>query len=314
MGARRYAPLTWPSLGPNPTACLSTKFRKSPFLWPDDFDSPTGMIRFRILGATHLEDQSGNELRTVLAQPKRLALLAYLAMSRGFQRRDRLLAIFWPELSDARARASLNQAVAFLRKELGGSAASAIVSRGAAELGVDARALWCDAVAFRGHFDAKRYGDALDHYAGDLLPAFHLEEAYGFDEWLENERKCLRANAGRAAREVAEAREREQRFTTAITSARRAVDLARLDERAVRDLLLLLDRLGDRAGAIHAYDEFARRLAEELETEPAAETAALIEHIRKRAASGDLIAAEVHRPLHSPVERVSQAGVTDATN
>lgn len=37
------------------------------------------MVRFRLLGRIDLRDDDGNEGRSVLAQPKRLALLAYLA-------------------------------------------------------------------------------------------------------------------------------------------------------------------------------------------------------------------------------------------
>src|SRR2546425_2465476 len=39
-----------------------------------------------------------------------------------------------------------------------------------------------------------------------------------------------------------------------------------------RRLIMLLDRLGERAGAVEAYEEFTKRLAADLETEPAAET------------------------------------------
>jgi serine/threonine protein kinase len=45
-------------------------------------------------------------------------------------------------------------------------------------------------------------------------------------------------------------------------------------------LIELLDRLGDRAGALRAYEEFARRLAAELDVEPAPDTVALIQRIR----------------------------------
>ena len=45
-------------------------------------------------------------------QPKRLALLAYLAVVgvRGALRRDTLLGLFWPESSEEEARRALRQA------------------------------------------------------------------------------------------------------------------------------------------------------------------------------------------------------------
>jgi DNA-binding SARP family transcriptional activator len=87
------------------------------------------MIRLRILGSTELHDANGREIGSVLAQPKRLALLVYLAASGGFQRRDTLLGLFWPELDASRAREALNQALRFLRKELSGSPESVIAGR-----------------------------------------------------------------------------------------------------------------------------------------------------------------------------------------
>jgi DNA-binding SARP family transcriptional activator len=58
------------------------------------------MIRFHTLGVLDLRGPDGLELRSVLQQPKRLGLLAYLAIAspHRFHRRDSLLALFWPEL------------------------------------------------------------------------------------------------------------------------------------------------------------------------------------------------------------------------
>ncbi|HEU0016229.1 MAG TPA: BTAD domain-containing putative transcriptional regulator, partial [Longimicrobium sp.] len=53
-----------------------------------------------------------------------------------------------------------------------------------------------------------------------------------------------------------------------------------LDERGVRRLLCLLDQAGDRSGALQAYEDFARRLRDELQAEPAAETRALADALR----------------------------------
>src|SRR5438876_8146459 len=90
------------------------------------------MIRLRTLGAVDLKDSEGRELRPLLTQPKRLALLTYLALagSSGFRRRDTVVALFWPELDEEHARGSLRQALRFLRRSLG---EGDIVSRGAEE-------------------------------------------------------------------------------------------------------------------------------------------------------------------------------------
>jgi DNA-binding SARP family transcriptional activator len=82
----------------------------------------------------------------VVAKPKTAALLVYLAVARplGLHRRDTLLAMFWPETDESRARHSLNQAVYQLRRGLG---RETVVSGRDEALGVDRSRVWADAVA-----------------------------------------------------------------------------------------------------------------------------------------------------------------------
>ncbi|MEO7217622.1 MAG: hypothetical protein ABI026_05465, partial [Gemmatimonadaceae bacterium] len=76
------------------------------------------MMWLRTLGALELLDSAGQPLNSVVVQPKRVALLAYLAVAlpRGFHRRDQILLIFWPDLTEDRARNALRQAVHHLRQ------------------------------------------------------------------------------------------------------------------------------------------------------------------------------------------------------
>src|SRR5262245_65766267 len=106
------------------------------------------MIRLRTLGLLELRDEHGAELRSLLAQPKRVALLTYLALeaTNGFCRRDLLLALFWPEFDSNRARNALRQALHFLRRTLG---SDAVVGRGDEEIGLNSGLLWCDVAAFQ---------------------------------------------------------------------------------------------------------------------------------------------------------------------
>jgi DNA-binding SARP family transcriptional activator len=241
------------------------------------------MIRLRILGPLDLRDDNGTEYRNILAQPKRLALLATLVVGpRGFRRRDSLLALLWPEQDQAHARGSLNQALRFLRKELGGSIDAGILSRGADEIGIDTATVWCDAMEFRDHIEANRFEDALALYRGNLLDGFFIDQGETFQEWLEHERNLLKLTAAKAARAVVGIHEQGGDLTPAVAAARRAVDLSDGDERMVRELLLLLDRLGDRAGALQAYQEFARRLETEFGVSPAPETQSIVERIKNR--------------------------------
>jgi DNA-binding SARP family transcriptional activator len=80
------------------------------------------MLRLTTMGSGGLSGTSvGPSPHPILAQPKRLALLTYLAVGRpgSLVFRDTLLSLLWPDHDDAHARRSLRQALYHLRKELG---------------------------------------------------------------------------------------------------------------------------------------------------------------------------------------------------
>lgn len=243
------------------------------------------MIELRTLGALELTSVDGKPLRSVLTQPRRAALLCYLALAspRGFQRRDSLLAIFWPENDAEQARHALRQALYFLRRTLG---AGAIVARGDDELAVAPDVIRCDATELERALDAGRLQDALALYRGELLPAFHVADAPGFEHWLDAERLRLKRRAADAAWALAESREQAADAAGAAEWGQRAVDLSAGDEVALRRLLTLLQRLGNRAAAVRAYDAFARELEREYEMTPSETTRALLGRIRSERSAG----------------------------
>jgi serine/threonine-protein kinase len=239
------------------------------------------MIELRTLGSLELTSAESTAVGSVLAQPRRAALLCYLALAvpRGFHRRDTLLALFWPEDDAEGARHALRQSIYFLRRALG---TGAIVSRGDDELALASDQVRCDAWEFEAALEQGRAGDALALYQGDLLAGFHISDAPDFERWLEAERGRLRDLARDAAWKLAAAREQEGDAAGAAEAARRAVALAPTDEIALRRLVLLLERVGDRAAAVRAYEAFALTLRAEYELEPSAETQAAVARIRTR--------------------------------
>src|SRR6266545_1700261 len=156
------------------------------------------LVEFRILGALNLLGADGHELKSILAQPKRVALLAYLAAvtPQRLPRRDSLTALFWPELDQEHARAALRQALHGLRQELG---EGVLVSRGDEEVGLDVERLRCDVVEFERATQEGRLADAHELYRGELLEGFFIRRAIGFEQWLEDERARLRSVALRSA-------------------------------------------------------------------------------------------------------------------
>ncbi len=269
------------------------------------------MVEFRLLGTLSLTTAEGREMGTLLSQPRRLALLAYLAAAtpRGPHRRDTLLALFWPELDQEHARAALRQSLHVLRSALG---ADTMVSRGDEEIGLDFERIWCDVAAFARAVEGGEPGQALDLYRGNLLEGFFISGAPEFERWLDSERAKLAGVAARTARAFAQSCERRGDLSTAVHWARWASKLAPNDEGLLRQLIAVLDRNGDRAGALQAYEEFAQHLAEEYEAEPAAETKALLAAVRARKTAAPVtlttpaLAEPARLPVAAPLPRRSR--------
>jgi DNA-binding SARP family transcriptional activator/Tol biopolymer transport system component len=247
----------------------------------------TDLVEFelRVLGTLDLHPRHGEPLAPLLAQPKRIALLAYLCVAepRGFHRRDALVGLFWPDSDQEHARASLRKGIHVLRRSLG---EDVVVSRGDDEVAVDLSRITCDATRFTELLPTCPE-KALLFYGGDLLTGFFIDDAPQFDQWVFAERKGLRAAATRAAALVSEDYARSRNLDRAIEFARRAAELGDTDERYFRRLFQLQNQSGDHAGVIQSYDAFAKRIAAEYEIEPSPETRALVEEIKNGAVNRD---------------------------
>jgi predicted ATPase/DNA-binding SARP family transcriptional activator len=237
------------------------------------------VIELRTLGGLRLRDARGRDLCGQL-QPKRLALLAYLAhVPRRFHRRDSLLALFWPELDFAGGRNSLRQALYALRRTLGNGT---LVARGYEEIALADR-LWSDVLAFESALKSGQAEEALELYQGNLLEGLHVQNvAPDFEDWLENERLRLRTKAVRAALTLMDRESTGGELSASIRWARTACRLDPYNEGILGRLIDLLDRAGDRAGAVRAFEAFARRTREEYDLAPLEETTARIEAVRAR--------------------------------
>ena len=240
----------------------------------------TGLIELRTFGTLDLRGSDGRELRAVLAQPKRLALLTYLAAAAPgastFHRRDTLLALFWPDQDVTRARAALSRAVHYLRASLGDGV---VLSLGDEELGVDPDRISCDATRFRNELDKGRLAEALELYRGDFVEGFFLSDVPELDRWIERERRRFRDSAADAARSLSKSAESSGDIAMALHWARQASSNAPYDEPDARRVLMLLGRLGDRGSALEFFERFSRRLKSDLELDPSPETVAALNAI-----------------------------------
>lgn len=237
-------------------------------------------VELRILGHTELSSNADRTGSFVLRQPKRLALLAHLALTAtdGFRRRDQIIALFWPDLDQTHARTQLRKVLHALRSTIG---ADTLITRGDEEIRLDSTRFWCDAAEFVNCVRAEEWSKALELYRGELLEGLYPggvgEE---FQSWLEDQRATLRLHAARAAWECSNREDLAGRRREALAFARRAVELDPDDEDGVRRLIAALDRYGDRAGALLAFKTWQQRLESEFGAEPAPETRKLARRVQ----------------------------------
>lgn len=236
------------------------------------------MIRLHLLGAPSIDGDMG-QAQVILRQPKQLALLALLAVPRPgrWLRRESLILYLWPDRDGGTARAALRGALHGLREALG---REAVVSRGDDEVALDADVVWCDADEVARAATAP--DTALAHYRGDLLEGFSAAPGPDFEQWLDQERARLRALLRDAAAKAAARAEAAGDPPGAIAHIRTAVAIDPFDERLHRQLMVLLEQAGDRAGALASYDTLTRLLAREFQAVPAPATVALASQLRER--------------------------------
>ncbi len=238
-------------------------------------------VRIRVLGGLEVAPVLLQDVPDRLAnQPKRVALLAYLALSHpgAGHRRDHLLGVFWPDADAARGRNALSQLLHQLRRLLGPDALS---RDGGETIRLDLSVVDVDAARFVDAVSAQRDQEALALYTGDLLPGFFISGAPEFEQWLETTRARLRGLARASAGRLVQQHVAAGRLSDAEAVAARLVDLDPLDEQAVRTYMACAERAGHRADALRAYDALAQRLAQDLEAAPSDETRELAERIRR---------------------------------
>jgi DNA-binding SARP family transcriptional activator len=240
------------------------------------------MPLLRTLGTAALVEQTPAGEYHLDIQPKRLALLVFLRRGgrEAYTRRETLLALFWPDADDEHGRGALRQSLSALRRRLG---LTSLMTLGTEEVGLTPASLTCDAEQFEAACAAGEHDAALGLYRGHFLEGFHPSGvAQEFEEWVEAERTRLRRMAAAAAGSLVDTCESGGRSAEAIRAARRAVELAPEDETGVARLIALLDRQGDRSGALVTYTELERRLADEFAASPAPETRALMQSLLQR--------------------------------
>ena len=184
--------------------------------------------------------------------------------------RQRVAGTLWPESSDAQALTNLRRELHHLRE--GWPRLEGLIDGESRTLAwrPDARTV-VDIVAFEEAVDRGLRGDrvALEEaaglYKGDVLPDCT-------SEWIGADRERLRQRATSALGQLVARLEQEQAFGDAIEHAQHLCRLDPLDEDAWCALMRCHARHGERATALHLYQQCAALLKKELGVQPSAAT------------------------------------------
>jgi DNA-binding SARP family transcriptional activator len=193
-----------------------------------------------------------------------VALVAFLAAHAGRpQTRQRIAGLFWPDSTDAQALTNLRRELHQLRHVLGDDEASLVVT--STDLSwQDTETCRVDVRTFTGECDAAERAEATGDTAAALTHATTALAAYrggflpgGYDDWLIEVRSELERRCVDLCDFMSQASMRTGDLATAVSAARRRIQLQPLEEIGYRTLMQLQADLGDRAGAVSTYHHCA---------------------------------------------------------
>ncbi len=270
---------------------------------------PATIAKLLVLGPPRLE-VNGETVR--LDTRKALALLAYLALNDQEYQRDTLTAMYWPELSQSRARAALRRTLTPLNNAFGQGALR--TTRETVALNPD-YSLWVDSHAFmQGEDTLATHGheprevcdrcfepleSSIAIYRGDFMDGFSLRDSAPFDDWQLYESDRHRRLLAKYLELLSSGLARRGDPESALEPARRWLALDTLNEPAHRALMRIYAQRGDRTKALRQYRECLRILDQELGVGPLEETTRLYEDIlenRFKPAGGSPQRAEPVQP------------------
>jgi predicted ATPase/DNA-binding SARP family transcriptional activator len=268
-----------------------------------------------LLGPPRLE-RDGELVR--INRRKALALLCYVAVTDQTHRRETLATLFWPDTATALAHSYLRRDLSVLNKELGPGCLDVDRDQvGPAREGGAGAGLWVDVNHFRRLLQECEthdhpsdetcpqcmplLGEAVALHRGDFMTGFSLPDSSGFDDWQLFEQETLRRELTTAIHALVRGHSAQGEYEAGIAYTRRWLQLAPWDEKAHRQLMVLLTWDGDRSAALRHYHECVRVLEDELDQPPDGATLKLYEAIRDGQPPTPPVLAESPAPPPPPV-------------
>jgi DNA-binding SARP family transcriptional activator len=234
-------------------------------------------LRLELLGGFRVLTDSRFAARAPSARQQELVAFLILHARRAPVPRQRIAGSLWPESNDAQALTNLRRELHHLRDAWPGL--EALIDVGSRTLAWrDDAEVPVDLVAFEqaaerglaGHRAALH--EAARLYQGDLLPDITVE-------WIETDREQLRQRVKGVLSRLISVLEQERAYGEAIEHAQQLSRLDPLEEQAWCTLMRCHARRGDRATALHLYQQWAAILKRELGAQPSAATRATYREI-----------------------------------
>lgn len=209
--------------------------------------------------------------------PRQQELVAYLVLhARQPIARQRVAGALWPDSTDAQALTNLRRELHHLREACPGI--FGLIDSAPRTLAWREDTGTVDVLAFEAAAADGLLGDraALQHasrlYAGDLLPDCAAE-------WIDADRQRLQQRARTVLARLVDLLERDRAFGDAIERAQQLLRLDPLDEPTWCALMRCHARRGERATALHLYQQCAALVKKELGVQPSAATRATYREI-----------------------------------
>ncbi len=212
------------------------------------------------------------------ARPKTFSLLAYLLLYRDQPiSRETLAFTLWPDESEKAARANLRRHLNHLTTTLPRAKQFWFISDSDTAQWNPASDYWLDCAEFeRLTNHPGTHAQSLALYTDDLLQDL-------YDDWIIHERERLRNLYFKTISDLITQLRAERDFARAMAYAQILALRDPLREDAARVMMTLAYEMGDRAGALKTFDEFSRRLRDEIAVEPMPETLVLRDQIARNA-------------------------------
>ncbi|MGH7459971.1 MAG: AfsR/SARP family transcriptional regulator [Longimicrobiales bacterium] len=212
-------------------------------------------------------------------QKRRFALLAYLAIERSAPR-TRIVALFYPEIDEARAARRLTQSIYSIRQVFGNDC---IETRGG-ELRA-CESLVSDACDFGTLADRGEYELAFGLYRRPFLDGFYLSDACDWERWVERKRAVLARTFAQAARLSISRFIERGNYPAAVACSSRWLELDEDNLEAHRLFMTALARSGRGEDALCHYQGWERALREHQGDVPCEQMRTFLEGLRQTIAA-----------------------------